>query len=101
MIREAFDHCDDLLDDPDLSAAEKQEIENYVADAQIKIRNIHKDAADEEERYQMLLEFHSLGIFVSLFVICQVPQMVAFCWKLSFFVLVVFILLYCYCFRWW
>jgi len=51
MIREAFDHCDDLLDDPDFTAEEKQEIEEYVADAQIKLRNIHKEAADEEERY--------------------------------------------------
>ncbi|XP_020912247.1 dystrophin isoform X2 [Exaiptasia diaphana] len=50
MIREAFHHCDDLLDDPYLTAEEKQEIEDYVSHAQVKLRNLHKDAVDEEER---------------------------------------------------
>ena len=51
MIRDALDHANDLLDDELLHENEKDKIREYISEMRIKLKELHKDAYDEEERY--------------------------------------------------
>lgn len=54
MIRDALDHADDLLDDEHLDENEKEKIREYISEMRIKLKELHKDAYDEEERYFLI-----------------------------------------------
>lgn len=53
MIRDALDHADELLDDEHLDENEKEKIREYISEMRIKLKELHKDAYEEEERYWM------------------------------------------------
>lgn len=53
MIRDALDHADELLDDEHLDENEKEKIREYISEMRNKLKELHKDAYEEEERYWM------------------------------------------------
>lgn len=56
MIRESIRLGNDLINDNDVDDVEKERIRSYIGTLEIKLRNIHHQANQEEERFVFRIE---------------------------------------------